>query len=275
VREKLREFHQLVEGGLRLRRRYTVGDALEDWLAHGVDGLLARTVTLCRGTIVKALDEELSAVRLTELTASDVQRALGSMAPRLSKRTLQIAHNVLVRAIRQAERDNLVARNVAALVDAPKGQAAGRPSKSLTLEQAVALMSAAEGTRLEAYIVLSLLTGLRTEEVRALRWDHVVAWVDGQWRPVSEAGFDHEQLAVFVWRADRAGGDTKTPKSRRTRGLSVSGAAIPAVAGPVVTHRHAAPGTAQCDSCGWPVPRAGHRLARKITVRCIRVKVER
>ena len=80
-------------------------------------------------------------------------------------------------------------------------------------------MSAAEGTRLEAYIVLSLLTGLRTEEVRALRWDHVVAWVDGQWRPVSEAGFDHEQLAVFVWRADRAGGDTKTPKSRRTLAL--------------------------------------------------------
>ena len=107
------------------------------------------------------------------------------MAPRLSTRTLQIAHNVLVRAIRLAERDDLVGRNVAALVDTPKGQAAGRPSKSLTLEQAVALMAAAEGTRLEAYIVLSLLTGLRTEEVRALRWDHVVAWVDGQWQPVS------------------------------------------------------------------------------------------
>jgi hypothetical protein len=46
-----------------------------------------------------------------------------------------------------------------------------------------------------------------------------VAWVRGQWGPVSEAGFDHEQLAVFVWRADRAGGDTKTPKSRRTLAL--------------------------------------------------------
>jgi hypothetical protein len=138
-----------VESGLRPRRRYTVGDALEDWLAHGVDGLSARTVTLYRGTIVKAL---------TELTASDVQRALAAMAPQLSTRTLQIAHNVLVRAIRLAERDDLVGRNVAALVDTPKGQAAGRPSKSLTLEQAVTLMSAAEGTRLEAYIVLSLLT---------------------------------------------------------------------------------------------------------------------
>ena len=50
---------------------------------------------------------------------------------------MQITHNVLVRAIRHAERDDLVGRNVAALVDAPEGQLAGRPSKSLTLEQMV------------------------------------------------------------------------------------------------------------------------------------------
>ena len=68
-------------------------------------------------------------------------------------------------------------------------------------------------------IVVSLLSGLRTEEARALRWDHVVAWVSGQWVPVAEAGFDHEQVAVFVWRAERAGGDTKTPESRRTLAL--------------------------------------------------------
>jgi integrase len=80
-------------------------------------------------------------------------------------------------------------------------------------------MAAAEGTALEAYIVVSLLSGVRTEEARALRWDHVVAWVDEQWRPVTEVGFDHEQVAVFVWRAERAGGDTKTPKSRRTLAL--------------------------------------------------------
>ena len=177
VRDKLRDLHKQVEGGLRPRRRYTVGDALDDWLAVGVDGLSARTVSLYRDTIAKALREELGTVRLTELTAGDVQVALTAIASRVSTRTVQIAHNVLVRAIRQAERDDLVGRNVAALVKPPKGQGAGRPSKSLTLEQAVALMSAARGTRLEVYITLSLLTGLRTEEVRVLRWDHVVAWV--------------------------------------------------------------------------------------------------
>ncbi|MGH3232556.1 MAG: tyrosine-type recombinase/integrase [Streptosporangiaceae bacterium] len=219
VRDKLRELHRQVESGLRPKRRYTVGDALDDWLAVGVDGLSARTVTLYRDTIGKALREELGTVRLTDLTAGNVQKALTAVASRSSTRTVQIAHNVLVRAIRQAERDDLVGRNVAALVKPPKGQGHGRPSKSLTLEQAVSLLASARGMRLDAYITLSLLTGLRTEEVRALRWDHVVAWVGAQWQPVTEAGFDHEQLAMFVWRADRAGGDTKTPKSRRTLAL--------------------------------------------------------
>jgi integrase len=180
----------------------------------------ARTVTLYKDTIAPALREHLGTVRLRDLKASDVQGALTALASRTSTRTVQIARNVLVRAIRHAERDGLAARNVAALVKPPKGQRAGRPSKSLTLEQAIALMAAAKGNRLEAYIILSLLTGLRTEEARALRWDHVVAWAGDQWQPVTEAGFDHEELAVFVWRSDRAGSDTKTPKSRRTLALA-------------------------------------------------------
>jgi hypothetical protein len=85
VRDKLKEVHQQVES----RRRYSVGDALEDWLAHGVDGLSELTVTLYRGTIVKALNEQLGAVRLTELTAARVQVALTSLAARSSTRTVQ------------------------------------------------------------------------------------------------------------------------------------------------------------------------------------------
>jgi hypothetical protein len=38
VRDKLRGLHQQIDSGLRPRRRCTVGDALEDWLAVGLDG---------------------------------------------------------------------------------------------------------------------------------------------------------------------------------------------------------------------------------------------
>jgi integrase len=225
VRAKLRELHQEVETGLRLSRSYTVNDALDDWLAHGLDDVSARTVKLYRDTIALALREQLGTVVLRNLTARDVQNALTALASRMSTRTVQISRNVLVRAIRHAERDGLAARNVAALVKLPKGQR-GRPSKSLTLEQATALIDAAKDTRLEAYIILSLLAGLRTEEARALRWDHVMMWVDDAagWQPVTIAGFDRaragdDRFAIYVWRAQRHGGDTKTEKSRRTLAL--------------------------------------------------------
>ncbi len=128
VRDRLRELHQEVESDLRPRgQRYTVSDALEDWLAYGLDGVSSRTVTLYQGTIAPLLTEQFGAVRLRDLTAGDVQNALTALAFLMSTRTVQISHNVLVRAIRQAEQDGLVARNVAALVKPPKGAACWAP----------------------------------------------------------------------------------------------------------------------------------------------------
>jgi len=167
--------------------------------------------------------------RLRELTAADVHGALASVAANRTTSTVAVAHNCLTRLIRYAEARDLVRRNVSALVDTPKGRP-GRRSRSLTLDQAVALLTTAAQGRvpppkhpgvrpnalMNAYIVVSLTVGLRTEEVRALRWDHVVARVDDQWLPVSVAGFDHEQLAVLVWRSVRVHGETKTERSRRS-----------------------------------------------------------
>ena len=45
--------------------------------------------------------------------------------------------------------------------------------ESLTLDQARAVLTAAEGTPLNAYIVLSLPTCVGTEELRALTRDHL------------------------------------------------------------------------------------------------------
>lgn len=75
-----------------------------------------------------------------------------------------------------------------------------------------AFLAAAEGTRLHAYVVLSLLTGARTEELRALTWERVD--LDG--RPDADPPLPP---SVQVWHSVRAGGDTKTKKSRRTLAL--------------------------------------------------------
>ena len=73
-------------------------------------------------------------------------------------------------------------------------------------------MDAARESWLNGYVVLSLATGIRTEEARELRWEHVDLDGDpGAARPVPPS--------VAVWRSVREGGDTKTAKSRRTLAL--------------------------------------------------------
>jgi len=111
---------------------------------------------------VRPLLAVIGRIPLRNLTVQDVRTALKKMAATHSTTTLQKGHNCLTRAMRHAEGQDLVRRNVPALVDTPHGLER-RPSQSLTLEQA-ALLKAAEASRLHAFIVLCLLTGIRSEE---------------------------------------------------------------------------------------------------------------
>src|SRR5215472_6415592 len=224
VRAKLQALHEELNAGVKSSSTYTLREAVDDWLREGLDGTSERTRTLYEGLLEPVL-EVIGGRLLRDLGARDVRMALIKLATRYSTRSLQITRNSLERAIRHAESNDLVGRNVAALVKAPQGRS-GRPSKSFTLEQARVLLAASEGTRLHAYVVLSLLVGIRTEEARALRWDHVVTWADDPagWQPVTSAGFDpsrpgEDRFAIYVWRSEREGDDTKTEKSGRTLAL--------------------------------------------------------
>jgi len=217
AKNKLKEVLRDHEDGLAIAPHgYTVGAAVEDWLAYGLTGRSANTIEkygyLCRGHIIA----DLGARKLRDLSASDVDRWLEDKAKILSTSTVQRLHECLDRAVKRAMARDKVKRNVVELCGVPKGQE-GRPSKSLTLDQAKALLDAAEDSTLYAYIVISLLTGARTEELRALTWDHVD--LDGQ--------ADVEPPippSIQVWRSVRDGGDTKTKKSRRTLALPLRGA---------------------------------------------------
>ena len=198
VRDKLRVLHAELDAGIRAPHGYTLEKAVADWLADGLPGRTAKTIETNHDAL-KPLLADLGSIRLADLTAHDVRSALTKMAARYSTRTLQKAHNCLSRVIRHAEAHDLVRRNVSALVDTPEGQL-GRPSQSLTLDQAAALLSASTTSRLHAFIVLCLFTGVRSEEARALTWDQV----------------DLDAGIVAVWRSVRAHGDVKTEKSRRT-----------------------------------------------------------
>jgi integrase len=208
VKDKLEKLHaDLTVGIAAPDGRYTVGQAIEDWLRDGLDGRAEKTVTLNRGAL-KPFADRIGRKALRELTAQDVRLVLTDIAATRSSRTVVVAHNAIERAIRHAEANDHVRRNVASLVRPPTGQP-GRPSKSLTLDQANTLMTAADGSPLGAYVVLCLLTGIRAEEARALTWEHVD--LDGDLAAIPPV-----PPHVAVWRSVRAHGDTKTEKSKRT-----------------------------------------------------------
>ena len=209
VQDRLKKLHADLESGVRATPNYTVRRAADDWLKEGLAGRSAKTIKKNDNVLAPILTA-IGARRLRELTAGDVHLALTTMAQRYSSAAVAMGHNALTRAIRHAEARDLVGRNVAVLVDTPQGQA-GRPSKSLTLEQASALLATAGGTRMHAYISLCLATGIRTEEARALRWEHVDFGDPAAEPPVP--------ASAAVWRSVRSHGDTKTEKSRRTLGL--------------------------------------------------------
>jgi integrase len=208
--------------GIAAAARMTVESAIEDWLEFGLAGRSAKTVDTCRMLANGHVIPDLGARKIQELTAEDVDRWLKAKAPHLSRSTLQRVLSILRRALsRQVARDRL-RRNVALHVEVPQGRP-GRASKALTMLQAAAVLEAARGTDMDAYITLSLVTGARTEELRALTWANLDLTGDPSSQPPRPP-------TIQVWRSVRESGDTKTKRSRRTLRL-------PAVAAEALT-RH-------------------------------------
>ena len=222
VVEALKKKSEELDGGLSTSRSYTVENAAHDWLEHGLPGRSERTHVVYRDALAPLL-AKIGKRPLRDLTAGDIEAGLRSLTGNLSSRSLQIAHNSLRRAIRYAGANGKVGRNVAGLIDTPKGRA-GRRRRAFTLAQAAALIVAARSrpvlelhgglkdprrpaSLMHAYIVVSLMAGMRPEEARAIGWEE-------------DVDLDGNPPSIAVLRADRAGGDTKTPKSRRALKLA-------------------------------------------------------
>ena len=124
VVDKLRDLHKELDKGIVPKTgyvHYTVRQAAGDWLATGLDGRSAKTVKKNQNVLEPIL-KVIGARKLRELTAADVRQALSKMAARYSSAAVTMGHLALKRAIRHAEANDLVSRNVATLADTPKGQ---------------------------------------------------------------------------------------------------------------------------------------------------------
>ncbi|WP_242900661.1 tyrosine-type recombinase/integrase [Actinomadura terrae] len=213
VKDKLKEAVKDLERGVKTEHNYYVRDAVNDYLkAYAKSGKSPSSNTVYRSLAKNQLIPFIGHARLKDLTADDVEKWLDGRAPHLTTSSLGMVHSLLKRSIRRAARHDRIGRNVALLVDTPEGKA-GRQSRSLTLQQAEAVLEEAAKPkhRLGAYVILAIVSGLRTEELRTLKWSDV----------------DLETATVYVRRADRHKGDTKTPLSRR--GLGIADTAVDAL----------------------------------------------
>jgi integrase len=210
VADRLAQLHRDLDAGARpAPANNTARQAAEDWLAHGLPGRSAKTIRKNQDVLEPIL-AAVGSRRLKELTSADVDAALAHMAASYSTAAVAMGHLALKRVIRRAQARRYVIINAAEFADTAQGQP-GRPSKSLTLQEAAALLRASDGTRIGDYIALSLATGIRTEEARALLWEHV--------DPGDPHATPPRPASIAVWRSVRAHGDTKTPSSRRTLAL--------------------------------------------------------
>ncbi len=201
VSKRIRQVQDELAAGVRSSGTYRVSDCLDDWLGT-LTGKPQATQDSYRFA-AKHVRAHVGSKLLTALTARDVRAMLADLAPGMSARSLRLVLQILERAIRHAQVDDLVARNVASLVRASDigGTRAGRPSHSLTLPEAVALLDAAARSGLNAYCVLSLICGARTEEMRAAKW--------------TDVNLNGDVPTISLVRSVRSGGGMKTVASTR------------------------------------------------------------
>jgi integrase len=183
ARDKLRAVERELENGLPMTpERLTVGAYLDDWctvtLAERVRSgrLKVSTADSYRDMCERHIVPTLGRVKVAKLTPTKVRAWIGGLLSKtsargrsLSARTVAYAHAVLRKALADAVREELVARNVAALVEAPTVRR--DPVQPLSADEARTLLATAADDRLRVLWLVLLSLGLRRGEALALRWD--------------------------------------------------------------------------------------------------------
>jgi integrase len=171
---KLAELIAAVSSGSYVEpSKVTVADfvrrRVDQWEA-APDGVTARTAQRYRQLTEHQIVPHLGAKTMQKLTRLDIEGWHNTLhRTGLAARTIGHAHRVLHQALRDAENDGLVAKNVCRLHKAPKVA-----EREIVIVQDIpAFIGKIRGSRLYVHALLALVTGMRLGEVLALRDSHV------------------------------------------------------------------------------------------------------
>lgn len=158
----------------------TLDELVNQWLEAVSVDLAPKTLTDYRLHYDRHIKDALGHIPLRRLTPSTIQRfyaqklktgRLDGRPGGLSTRTVAYLHAILHRALQQGVEWEMLSRNAASAVRAPKLVKKARTV--WTSDQVAQFFRALEGHRLYAVFYLTFTTGMREGEVLGLTWDNI------------------------------------------------------------------------------------------------------
>jgi integrase len=201
--------------------RETVAQFVERWLRDWcASNISAKTLERYRELLRVHLIGRVGSVPIQKLRAADLQRVYAAMAEAaLADRTRLHLHRVAHRMLKHAVQWGVIARNPAALVDAPSVRST--EVDILTPQHLKTVLETLRGRSLYPIASLALASGMRRGELLALRWQDVD--LDGGTLRVERSL--EQTKAGLVFKAPKTGHGRRTitlppsppwPRSKRT-----------------------------------------------------------
>jgi integrase len=159
------------QGTLVTSPQQTMEQFLNQWLESHKTSIRIRTFERYEQIVRLHLVPNIGHIQLQKLTPQMVQNLYTKLEKGLSSTTVNTLHAMLHKALKDAVKWGLLARNVCDAVSVPRR--AHYEIKPLTMEQAKILLDAAKQDPLEALWVLALTTGMRRGEMLALKWQDI------------------------------------------------------------------------------------------------------
>lgn len=188
-------------------------DYMEQWLENSVRGSVSiRTWKHYRSVTKNHIVPDLGGIRLKSLSPAQIQHLYASKRDNYSVQMRRHIHTTLKKALNQAAAWGQIASNPAAHVKPPKAPAGADDRadriRPYTPEELERIKAAAASHRISALYTFAPATGLREQELCALRWEHLHL-------PKSGKGSVRVEDAVIEVEHGFAVGPVKTKKSRR------------------------------------------------------------
>lgn len=156
--------------------KLTLGKWLDLWSAEYLVSVKPRTVETYQAAIKNHIKPNLGAVKLSALTAVDIQRFYNNATNAatgepLSPKSLRNIHGVLHKALEKAVSLGYINHNPADRPELPKVEQ--EEIKPLDTEQIRKFLASIKGHKYETLYTVILFTGLREGEALGLSWDCV------------------------------------------------------------------------------------------------------